>query len=135
MSLQKLAADFRFLQFYTHMAHNTIKGETFFVDHPELGSLYATYEGIYDGLIERAIGLDEKIDILKAHKIASNTFEQSKKPQTFKECFGDLLKYEQYVVKQIEEMLPEYSEGSKQMLGNLCDQSEMRQYKFKQRIG
>lgn len=135
MKLQKLAADLRFLQLYTHNAHNLIKGETFFVDHPELGNLYSLYEGIYDAIVERAIGIDEEIDLIKIQEIAVATLKQANTPESFKECFKALLGYEKYICKKIQEIIPGYSEGTKQFLGGLADQSEMRQYKFKQRVG
>ena len=38
----------RFLQFYTHNAHNLLRGPTFFQDHEFLGELYPAYEVDYD---------------------------------------------------------------------------------------
>lgn len=135
MKLQKLAADLRFLQLYTHNAHNLIKGETFFVDHEELGGLYPVYEAAYDAVVERAIGIGEAIDLLKVQEVAVVTLKQADKPESFKECFKALLSYEKYLCKILQEMVSGYSEGTKQFLGGLADQSEMRQYKFKQRAG
>lgn len=135
MKLQKLAADFRFLQLYTHNAHNLIKGETFFVDHEELGGLYPVYEAAYDAIVERAIGIDEEIDLLKVQEIAIATLKQAEKPESFKVCFKSLIDYEKYICKKIQEIVPSYSEGTKQFLGGLADQAEIRIYKFKQRAG
>lgn len=133
MKLQKLAADLRFLQLYAHNSHNLIKGETFFVDHEELGGIYPVYEAAYDAVVERAIGIGEEIDLVKVQEIAVATLKQAEKPESFKACFKSLLDYEKYICKKIQEMLSGYSEGTKQFLGGLADQSEMRQYKFKQR--
>lgn len=133
MKLQKLAADFRFLQLYTHNAHNLLKGETFFVDHEELGNLYPVYESAYDSIVERAIGIEEKIDLVKVQEIAVATLKESKQSESFKACFKALMVYEKYLAKQIQEIVSGYSEGTKQFLGGLADQSEMRIYKFKQR--
>lgn len=132
--LNKLASDFRFLQFYAHNAHNLIKGSTFFQDHGFLGELYPIYEGIYDGIIERMIGLGEKVDLIEINEVAFNTMKKSGTSDNPSKIFGDLLQGEKYVCREIEKMLADYSEGTRQMLGNICDQSEMRQYKLKQRI-
>lgn len=133
--LSKLAADFRFMQFYAHNAHNLIKGSTFFQDHGFLGELYPAYEAIYDGIIERMIGLGEKVDLVDINEIAFQTMKQTGVSDNPTKIFGDLLQGEKYICFQIEKMLADYSEGTRQMLGNICDNSEMRQYKLKQRLG
>ena len=132
--LSKLAADFRFMQFYTHNAHNLIKGSTFFQDHGFLGELYPKYEEIYDGIIERIIGLDEDLDIIKINQIAFETMKEAGISDDPKKIFSDLLQFEKYVCDQIESLVANYSEGTRQMLGTIADESEVRQYKLKQRI-
>lgn len=135
MKLQKLAADIRFMQFFGHNCHNLIKGETFFVDHPELAALYGSYESIYDSIVERAIGIDEEIDLVEVQQEAIATLAKAKMPDDFTTAFRSILTYEKYICSQIEKMLDGYSEGTRQFLGNIADQSEARQYKLKQRIG
>ena len=135
MKLQKIATDIRFMQFFGHNCHNLIKGETFFIDHPELASLYETYEAIYDSIVERAIGINEEIDLLEVQQEAVQTLSKAKIPDDFTSAFKSLLTYEKYICKQVEEILEGYSEGTRQFLGNIADQSEARQFKLKQRIG
>lgn len=135
MKLQTLAANVRFMQLFGHHCHNTIKGETFFVDHPELASFYGTYEDIYDAIVERAIGIDEEIDLIEIQKEAVSTLIKANIPDDFTGAFKALLSYENYICKEIEKILEGYSEGTRQFLGNICDQSEARQFKLKQRIG
>jgi DNA-binding ferritin-like protein len=132
--LSKLAADFRFMQFYAHNAHNLIKGSTFFQDHGFLGELYPKYTEIYDGIVERIIGADENIDLIKINQIAFETMKQAGITDDPKKIFINLLNFEEYVCNQIEELVQGYSEGTRQMLGTIADESEVRQYKLKQRI-
>ena len=132
--LSKLAADFRFMQFYAHNAHNLIKGSTFFQDHGFLGELYPKYTEIYDTIVERIIGADEKIDLIKINQVAFETMKQAGITDDPKKIFINLLNFEEYVCNQIEDLVQGYSEGTRQMLGTIADESEVRQYKLKQRI-
>lgn len=132
--MTKLAADLRFMQLYTHNAHNIIKGDTFFQDHEFLGELYPVYEAAYDSIIERMIGLSEKPDLIHILDIAVTTMKKTKAHEDAKECFKDLMIFEKYICQEVEKMVGEYSEGTKQLLGNIADASEMRQYKLTQRI-
>ena len=126
---------FRRLQFYTHMAHNLTSGETFFQDHDFLGSLYGTYEGIYDSLVERTIGLygDKSIDLLKVHRAAVERLEAF---ESTEECFGYLLEDEKKICEEIGKLCKnkDVTEGTKNLIQGIADDSEIRQYKFKRRI-
>lgn len=132
--LSKLAADIRFMQFYAHNAHNLIKGSTFFQDHGFLGELYPKYEEIYDSLVERIIGADENIDLIKINQIAFDTMKEAGISDDPKKIFTNLVNFEDYICIQIEELVAGYSEGTRQMLGTIADESEVRQYKMKQRL-
>lgn len=132
--LNKLASDFRFMQMYAHNAHNLIKGSTFFQDHGFLGDLYPKYEEIYDSLIERMLGLDEDINLIEINDIAFQTLKKGGVTDDPQKIFTSLLRFEQYICLQIEDIKEQYSEGTRQMLGTIADESESRQYKLKQRI-
>lgn len=126
-----LASLLRYMQFYAHMAHNLLGGETFFQDHSFLGELYEAYEGEYDDVIERLIGLEEDPDLIQIHKDA---VEQLEKPESYKICFKELLKCEEEICKMIEEIVKDSSQGTMQLIGDIANKSEMRQYKLKQRL-
>lgn len=129
--LNKLAADIRFMQIYAHNAHNLVKGPAFFQDHEFLGELYPIYEQTYDGIIERMIGLGQKVDVVEIHKIAFLTLENA--DLDLSNWAGKILQFEKYICLEIEKLIPGQSEGTRQFLGEICNQSEMRQYKLKQR--
>lgn len=126
-----LATYLRYMQFYAHISHNVLGGATFFQDHVFLGDLYGTYEDAYDGVIERMIGLEEPLNLVKIHKDAVADLQT---PKSYDQAFSDLLECEQELCKKIEAIAPKVSEGTRQMLGTLADESEMRQYKLKQRL-
>lgn len=121
----------RYMQFFAHISHNILGGETFFSDHEYLGELYSEYEAEYDSLVERFIGLDKDVDLLKVHSNASKALF---KPESLKEAFSELLKCEEKICEACEKL----NEGSTIGLGNLiasiADKSEARQFKLKKRV-
>lgn len=126
-----LATLLRLMQFYAHIAHNKLGGETFFQDHAFLGELYAGYESDYDDVVERMIGLGEKVDLIEIHKKAADSLYEC---ESYKECFKELLDMEKDLCDAIEKLVKDSSEGTKQLIGGIADKSEMRQYKIKQRL-
>lgn len=146
--MEKVAVLLRFLQFYAHAAHNLCKGTQFLSDHEFLGGLYPTYEAAYDSVVERMIGLGQKPNLASIHKEASSLFAKSDLTgPSFETAIGVLLKTEKTLISTIEkEVLPNpmthphggkdaLSQGSVQLLGDIANASEMRQYKMKQRLG
>lgn len=134
--LDQLIIILRAMQLYTHNAHNVIVGPTFFEDHEVLGDLYPKYEAAYDSIVERAIGLNISVDLVESQSGAVNVMQKMKLSSEPKECFSTILQLESILCAKIQECLDtgKYSEGTKQMLGNLADESEARQYKLKQRV-
>ena len=126
-----LASYIRYMQSYAHIAHNILGGQTFFSDHAFLGELYGTYEDAYDMVVERMIGLEEPINLVKINQDAVKDLEE---PSSYNEAFKELLKCEEDLCKKIETIAPKVSQGTMQMLGNIADASEVRQYKLKQRL-
>ncbi len=134
--LDQLVILLRAMQFYTHNAHNSIVGATFFEDHEFLGDLYQTYEDGYDAIVERMIGLGKPVDLVKSQVDAAVVIQKLKATSNPTEAFDIILKLEKSLCQKIEQCLSseKYSEGTKQFLGNLCDDSEKRQYKLGQRV-
>lgn len=121
----------RKMQFYAHIAHNILGGSTFFQDHEFLGALYAEYENDYDSLVERAIGLDEEVDLISVHKDAVQGLQS---PSDYKSCFKELLKYEKELCLLCEEVAEDSTLGTNNLIAAIADKSELRQYKMKQRL-
>ena len=131
-----LATLYRSAQFYAHAAHNLVTGNSFFSDHSFLGELYGTYEGGYDDLIERTIGLGETVnipDITKnAAKVFADIFPEKGSAEVY---FRAILAFETKIRAQIKSINADESLGTQNMIQDLADQSEKRAYKLKQRIG
>lgn len=126
-----LASLLRYLQLYSHMAHNLLGGETFFQDHEFFGELYPAYEADYDSVVERMIGLGEEIDLAKIQKAAT---QDLKAPKTCKEALEEILSCEEDLCKALEDLAKDASLGTNNLLAALADESEARQYKLKQRL-
>ena len=133
--MHTLASIYRAAQFYAHYAHNVIKGPTFFEDHEFLGELYGTYEKAYDTIIEREIGLGEKISIPDITKNACAYFESAANDADAKTFFKRLLATEKQICAQIDKDMKGASNGTQNLLQGLADESEARQFLLKGRIG
>ena len=123
----------RHLHFYAHISHNVLGGQTFFQDHGFLGDLYGAYEEEYDSVVERLIGLGKNVDLVKIHIDAAKDLSV---PKSYDDCFKALLKYEEELCDMIDDHNKEkgVSQGTIQLLGDIANRSEMRQYKLKQRL-
>jgi len=131
--MEELSKILRTMQFYTHIAHNLTSGDTFFSDHAFLGDLYAAYEVHYDDVVERMIGLGMPIDLPAVHLEAAKAVSTMKTGDAQK-FFKEILSMEKSLVVDITDAIEGNSEGTSQLLGEICNQSEMRQYKLKQRL-
>jgi len=131
--LSDLATLFRVSQFYAHQAHNLTYGTSFFSDHAFFGDLYSVYESAYDSLIERIIGLGGKPDIQQIARTAVDKFasQTDSTPDKFYKRVGAT---EVEIRKLSEAAIEGQSEGTKNFLQGLCDESEQRSYKILQRI-
>ena len=136
--MKDIAVILRGMQLFAHNGHNLCSRVVFFQDHEFLGELYSTYEGSYDGVIERIIGTKgaESIDLIMVQAEALHLIkdEPTNSPEN-RIYFEKLLMMEKHLCAMIEQLIKSepISEGTKQMLGNLCDESEVRQYKMQQR--
>lgn len=128
-----IATYLRFLQLYAHNAHNMIQGPMFFEYHDFLGELYPVYESAYDSVIERALGLGIELDLKKITSEANYLIET--KPFEVKEplkLFAHILDCEKILCNLIGQSFDQATIGSQQLLGDIADKSEGRQYKIKQ---
>jgi DNA-binding ferritin-like protein len=138
--LSSLAVRYRAMQFFAHIGHNNVTGPTFTEDHEWLGELYGTYEGAYDGLVERMIGLDTEPDLFRITDSANAVLQSANGIDTYvaggHDWFGALLLWEQEVCGLVEQGMkdPSITEATKNFIAGLADESEQRQYKLKQRL-
>lgn len=129
-----LASFYRAAQLYAHMAHNVTYGPTFYQDHAAFGDLYNTYEDAYDALIERAMGLGGKPNFKDITQKACEMFCFGSDDSECKVMFTRLCATEGEIREFIDKALEGASEGTKNFLQGLADESEQRTYKLKQRL-
>lgn len=135
-----LASIYRFLQLFAHAAHNLTAGCSFMQDHEFFGSLYGTYEEAYDSLVERLVGLGKlegakdrlAIDAKAAAILAKVDTEELDEAEDW---YDILLEMEKEICAKIEKLAEgKVSQGTLNLLAQLADDSEVRQYKISQRI-
>lgn len=137
MHLEKLAVKFRAMQLIAHAGHNKVSGPTFFEDHEFLGGLYGTYEGVYDSLVERMIGLGKSPDLWKIGDEANKDFQEKECGNSSQEFLTCLLHCEKETSTLVEAAVKskEYTQATLNLLIQIGDDSEARQYKIQQRLG
>jgi DNA-binding ferritin-like protein len=136
--MERLATQFRTMQLFAHIGHNKVSGTGFFEDHEFLGGLYGTYEGIYDGLVERLIGLGKALDLWRVNNAANEQLQGMQSAGTSSiEFLTILLEGEKSACSMVESLVK--SEGLSQatinFLAQIADDSEARQYQIQQRLG
>jgi len=137
--MKPLMTHLKAMNLAAHNMHNLAARVPFFADHEKLAEFYEKYDDDFDGTVERYIGLNgsESLNLNEIHMLACQKLQTI--PAQFKEngdMFRTLLILEQELCKIIEEYLisMKVSEGTRQMLGEICNQSEVRQYLIKQRV-
>lgn len=135
-SLETLAVDFRAMQLFAHIGHNRVAGCCFFEDHAFLGDLYGTYEGVYDDLVERMIGLGKSPDLWQISEAADKELQSMRAGSSSQDYLAKLLKCEKDICEEIEGLVEdaECSQATINMLVQFADDSEKRQYKLQQRL-
>lgn len=136
--MKEIAILLRCLQLYSHNAHHLVARSVFFQDHEFLGSLYLVAEEDYDSVIERIIGLfgSDGLDLPNIQLMACQ--KMASLPSLVKEnaaYMQVILQLEKELCVHIEELVRsgQTTVGTEQMLGDVADKSEIRQYKLKQR--
>ena len=131
--MQDLAIKLRCSQFVAHACHNKVKGPMFLEYHEYLGELYGIYEGLYDDVVERMIGLGIDADPSALTKAAADKAEEAEVYD------GDALGMFSYLndcEKEIRSLAEGLNEGatfgSKNFLQGIADESEKRSYKLGQ---
>jgi DNA-binding ferritin-like protein len=135
----ELICTLRASQLFLHHAHLLAKGSLFIQDHEFLSELYPELEGHFDSVSERLIGLggekqlDLQIVMSKVNeKLASCPSVGVSENKAF---FQKQMEFEKIICSEVEKLCAtNLPQGTKQMLGDIADKSEIRQYKIGRRI-
>jgi DNA-binding ferritin-like protein len=131
--MKELAVELRTAQFVAHNAHNLAKGATFFEDHEFFGEAYADYESAYDSIVERIIGLGDEIDLNDVTQEAAAELDEYP-ITTVGLCYQHLLESEQEIQTLCSSLTPGSTIGTQNLLAQIADDSEVRQYKISRKI-
>lgn len=139
MKLKEIAIKLRAMQLFYQTAHNLVKGTVFYQDHEALGEYYSQVSCDYDGIIERAITLegDEaaslSMQIKEIYKIIKDIPCVGVKEN--KKHFQKAMELEKDLCSAIEAHIEAgCSAGTEQLIGDIANKSEIRQYLISRRI-
>lgn len=122
-----------------HQYHHVAARVAFFSDHEAFSDFYNALESDYDKVAERLIGLSDSSQ-LNLHAILDGVSAKCKSyPQDAKEnaiLFQAALQCESELKQQIDALIKTggVSEGTKNLLAQIADDSESRSYKIKRRL-
>ena len=130
----------RALNMLYHHMHNIANGCSFAGDHDMLADMYAALEGEYDMLVERYIGLgnelsrDMAVEVLVESAEFLKSMPDSMGGANMNEFFQYALDMESALCTQLEAATAGASKGTTNLLEDLCDKGEARQYKLRRRV-
>jgi len=132
--MEPLLKTYRAAYLYAHRAHHRTAGVTFFSDHAFFGELYPAYESAFDALMERSIGLGIEVDDAAVAASACQGFISVLKDVDTLAFYRRLSHTETELQAQLKAAAETSSFGTQNLLQDLADHSEARQYKIKQRL-
>ena len=129
----------RAMQMFSQNAHHLVKGMSFQQDHAFFGDTYEAIAEDYDALAERIIGLygEEHLDlshILEAiHQVLLNA--PSINVESNKVFYEYQINMEENLCEMVKHVISlDLPPGTEQLVGEIANKSEVRQYKIKQRL-
>lgn len=135
----ELICTLRASHLFLHHAHLLAKGSLFPQDHAFLGDLYNELESEFDSIAERLIGLGGE-EQLSLPIVMAKVSEKLKSCPSVgvgenKVFFQKQMEFEKSICAQVEDLVTSgISQGTVQVLGDVANRSEMRQYKIGRRI-
>jgi hypothetical protein len=147
----------RALQLLAHNGHSVTTPAALFLDHAFLGELSATYQAVYDSLVERMLGLGGGLDLIELQGAAVTTLAR-RSAQTAQDeidraalsrpsgsparpFYRALLDGERDGCVYIEALMAaakndssRWTQSTRELLGTLADESEVRQFKLERRL-
>lgn len=137
--MKELLALLRAMQLYAHSAHLLCKGQSFLSDHELFGEIYSEVEGDFDGVAERIIGLYGEEHLQLQNLMSSVLLKLQGAPSIGLENNKPLVEYQLKMEEQLCILVKQIiaagvTPGVEQLTGEICNKSEMRQYKLKARL-
>lgn len=135
--MHAIAVQLKLINLYAHLAHNLCAKATFFQDHDMLGSIYEQADGFYDDVVERMIGLGKTPNIVQINvdaviALKALPAQVAENKEYFKVILAEISKACALLEQEVK--LTTTTEGTKQLLGGICDELEKLKYKLGQRV-
>lgn len=135
-SMLDLIICLRALNLYYHAAHNNTSGPSFHSDHAFFGSAYEEVDDQYDACIERLIGnLGRAPALLQIVGAAAKKLKDMGDPVSVDAMYKAAIKEEKYIADLCSKVDKECADsvGVKNLVGDIADKCEQRQYKISRR--
>lgn len=134
--MKELAILLKALNILGHICHFEASRIVFMQDHLFLAELYEAAEENYDAIVERCIGTGIKIDIQDINAAAAARVKGMKIGADNSAKLAQCLAMEQETTTMIDKLVKAggISYGTETLLGDIANESEVRQYKLKQRL-
>lgn len=133
----KTVTRLRMMQFYYHYCHVLTHGATFSSDHALFAEFYAQLEAHYDSVTEYLIAThgNKALDTLSINKFIANALSGVKvETMSPEEMFAEGLSLEEELYSDLEKLDAKGNLGMKNLVGDIAQSSDIRQYKIKQRL-
>jgi DNA-binding ferritin-like protein len=129
----------RAMQIYAQSAHHLVKGTPFHSDHSFFGDVYSEIADDFDDVAERIVGLYGEEPLSLQPMMSAVTAKLMDAPsvgaEDNKTFYMHQLKMEDSLCKIIQKIIMAgVNPGTEQLIGEICNKSEMRKYKIKQRM-
>ena len=137
--MKELLVLLRAMQLFAQNAHHLVKGSLFMQDHGHFGDIYEEVGGDFDDVAERIIGVygEESMQLQQLMVAVSNKLSDApsvgvKENKVF---FQHQLKMEEKLCQLVEQIIAAgVDPGIEQLVGEICNKSQVRSYKIKQRL-
>ena len=127
----------RVLQLYYHYCHNLVTGPTFLQDHEMFGGFYASVENDYDALVEYLIATlgNKAIETKAVNQLLMKQLTAIQvESMSAEDMFSKGLELEDELYSAIRILDAKGSIGVKNLIGDIAQKSDVRQYKVQQRL-
>lgn len=137
--MDQVVIQLRAMQLFYHQAHHLVHGDSFVGDHELFNKLYLELEDEYDVTAERVVSHYSPDHLNLAHILVGVSHILEQLPNlneiSTEEIFELSLHLEKSLCGNCASTIQQgVTEGTRQLLGDLCNHSEIRQYKLHQRI-
>ena len=138
-ALHELAVQFRAAQLFAHEAHNLTSGPSFHEDHEFFGGTYGRYEGYYDAMVERMIGLNGSAaaDVRGIQAAAVQMADSKPSADSAEAAYRTLLDWNKSIGEMIDKLSKEQTmdEGVRDLIVGIANELQVQSYKIQQRLG